>query len=64
MIAAALLGKTVEFGPGAYHKVQALADSWLKGYPVTRIEASLLAASTAWHRPAGERDPGRARSRG
>lgn len=42
MIAAALLGKTVEFGPGAYHKVQALADSWLKGYPVTRIEASLL----------------------
>jgi len=30
MIAAALLGKTVEFSPGgSYHKVEALASSWL-----------------------------------
>lgn len=38
MIAAALLGKTVEFTPSSYHKLDGLATSWLGTLPVTRIE--------------------------
>jgi GT2 family glycosyltransferase/exopolysaccharide biosynthesis predicted pyruvyltransferase EpsI len=39
MIAAALMGKTVEYSLGSYFKVGALADSWLGEFPVTRIDA-------------------------
>ncbi len=39
MIAAALMGKTVEYAPGSYHELDALAESWLRGFPVTRIES-------------------------
>jgi GT2 family glycosyltransferase/exopolysaccharide biosynthesis predicted pyruvyltransferase EpsI len=37
MIAAALLGKRVEFAPSAYHKVQAIADYALSDYPVSAL---------------------------
>ena len=39
MIAAALMGRTVEYAPGSYHELDALAESWLRGFPVTRIES-------------------------
>ncbi len=39
MIAAALMGKTVEYAAGSYHELEALAESWLSGFPVTRIES-------------------------
>jgi GT2 family glycosyltransferase len=38
MIAAALLGKPVEFASCSYHKLDALAASWLRAFPVVRIE--------------------------
>ena len=38
MIAAALLGKTVDYGTSSYHKVPAIADYALKLFPVRRIE--------------------------
>jgi GT2 family glycosyltransferase len=50
MIAAALMGRTVEYAPSAYFKVQALAESWLSNFPVTRIEAP--------RRRVGSADPG------
>lgn len=37
MIAAALLGKRVEFAPCSYHKVEAIADYALSDYPVVPI---------------------------
>jgi glycosyltransferase involved in cell wall biosynthesis/exopolysaccharide biosynthesis predicted pyruvyltransferase EpsI len=37
MIAAAMLGKRVEYGTSAYHKVPAIAEYSLRRYPVTRI---------------------------
>ncbi len=38
MIAAALMGKEVEFAPSSYHKLEALAATSLHGYPVRQIE--------------------------
>jgi exopolysaccharide biosynthesis predicted pyruvyltransferase EpsI len=38
MIAAALLGKTVDYGTSSYHKVPAIADYSLRFFPVRRIE--------------------------
>ena len=38
MIAAALLGKTVDYRTSSYHKVPAIADYALKSFPVRRIE--------------------------
>ncbi len=38
MIAAALLGKPVEFASCSYDKLDALAASWLRAFPVTAIE--------------------------
>jgi exopolysaccharide biosynthesis predicted pyruvyltransferase EpsI len=38
MIAAALLGKVVDYGTSSYHKVPAIADYALKSFPVRRIE--------------------------
>jgi exopolysaccharide biosynthesis predicted pyruvyltransferase EpsI len=38
MIAAALLGKDVEYWTSSYHKVPAIADYALKSFPVRRIE--------------------------
>ena len=38
MIAAALLGKTVDYGTSSYHKVPAIADYALRLFPVRRIE--------------------------
>ena len=38
MIAAALLGKTVDYWTSSYHKVPAIADYSLKSFPVRRIE--------------------------
>jgi GT2 family glycosyltransferase len=38
MIAAALLGKRVEYRPSAYHKLPAIADYALGGFPVVRSE--------------------------
>src|SRR5262245_46362081 len=38
MIAAALLGKTVDYGTSCYHKVPAIADYALRSFPVRRIE--------------------------
>jgi hypothetical protein len=38
MIAAALLGKVVEYGTSSYHKVPSIADYALKSFPVRRIE--------------------------
>ena len=38
MIAAALLGKTVDYCTTSYHKVPAIADYSLKSFPVRRIE--------------------------
>ena len=40
MIAAALMGKRVEFLPSAYHKLPAIAEFALSDYPVTQIERS------------------------
>jgi GT2 family glycosyltransferase/exopolysaccharide biosynthesis predicted pyruvyltransferase EpsI len=37
MIAAALLGKTVEFQSGPYHKLDSLAATWLADYPVRHV---------------------------
>ena len=38
MIAAALLGKTVDYCTSSYHKVPAIADYALRLFPVRRIE--------------------------
>jgi exopolysaccharide biosynthesis predicted pyruvyltransferase EpsI len=38
MIAAAMLGKAVEYCTSSYHKVPAIADYALKSFPVRRIE--------------------------
>jgi exopolysaccharide biosynthesis predicted pyruvyltransferase EpsI len=38
MIAAALLGKAVDFSTSSYHKVPSIADYALKSFPVRRIE--------------------------
>jgi hypothetical protein len=38
MIAAAMMGKRVEYKAGAYHKVPAIAEFALSEFPVTRIE--------------------------
>jgi exopolysaccharide biosynthesis predicted pyruvyltransferase EpsI len=38
MIAAALLGKTVDYGTSSYHKVPSIADYALNSFPVRRIE--------------------------
>jgi exopolysaccharide biosynthesis predicted pyruvyltransferase EpsI len=38
MIAAALLGKTVEYRASSYHKVPAIAEYALKAFPVRRVE--------------------------
>jgi hypothetical protein len=38
MIAAALLGKVVEYSTSSYHKVPAIADYSLASFPVRRIE--------------------------
>ena len=38
MIAAALMGKQVEFAPNSYHKLEALAASWLREFPVRRTD--------------------------
>jgi GT2 family glycosyltransferase/exopolysaccharide biosynthesis predicted pyruvyltransferase EpsI len=40
MIAAALLGKTVEFGVNSYFKVKAIADYALSDFPVTPLPAA------------------------
>ena len=39
MIAAALLGKVVDYWTSSYHKVPSIADYALKSFPVRRIEA-------------------------
>jgi GT2 family glycosyltransferase len=39
MIAAALMGKQVEFAPSSYHKLEAIAASSLGAFPVRRIDA-------------------------
>ena len=38
MIAAALLGKRVDYWTSSYHKVPSIADYALKSFPVRRIE--------------------------
>jgi hypothetical protein len=38
MIAAALLGKVVDYWTSSYHKVPSIADYALKAFPVRRIE--------------------------
>ena len=38
MIAAALLGKVVDYWTSSYHKVPSIADYALKSFPVRRIE--------------------------
>jgi hypothetical protein len=43
MIAAALLGKRVEYRTGSYHKLAEIAEYSLRGYPVVRIEHDLPA---------------------
>jgi GT2 family glycosyltransferase/exopolysaccharide biosynthesis predicted pyruvyltransferase EpsI len=40
MIAAAMLGKRVEFAPGSYHKIAGIAQYALSDYPVTRLPSS------------------------
>jgi exopolysaccharide biosynthesis predicted pyruvyltransferase EpsI len=42
MIAAALLGKVVEYWTSSYHKVPSIADYSLKSFPVRRIEPEKL----------------------
>jgi exopolysaccharide biosynthesis predicted pyruvyltransferase EpsI len=42
MIAAALLGKVVEYWTSSYHKVPSIADYALKSFPVRRIEPEKL----------------------
>jgi GT2 family glycosyltransferase/exopolysaccharide biosynthesis predicted pyruvyltransferase EpsI len=39
LIAAALMGKQVEYAPNGYHKLDALAAGPLRGFPVRRIDA-------------------------
>jgi len=39
MIAAALMGKEVEYAPNTYHKVESVANGWLRPFPVRRIPA-------------------------
>jgi exopolysaccharide biosynthesis predicted pyruvyltransferase EpsI len=41
MIAAAMLGKKVKYRPGSYHKVPAIAEYALKGFPVERMPEEL-----------------------
>jgi GT2 family glycosyltransferase len=41
MIAAAMLGKRVEYRPSSYHKLQAIADYALRGYEVRRLDRPL-----------------------
>ena len=49
MIAAALLGKSVDYWTSSYHKVPAIADYSLKSFPVRRIEPkSLLKSLHEW----------------
>jgi exopolysaccharide biosynthesis predicted pyruvyltransferase EpsI len=40
MIAAALMGKTVQAAPSRYHKIPALAATWLGDFPVEMIPSS------------------------
>jgi len=65
MIAAALLGKPVEFASCSYHKLDALAASWLRAFPVTRIEppreARQLRRAAAPATASGQRPDQRAR---
>jgi GT2 family glycosyltransferase len=46
MIAAALLGKRVEYRPSSYHKLPALAEFGLDGYPVVRLPSPAPAAAS------------------
>jgi GT2 family glycosyltransferase len=39
MIAAAMMGKVVEFAPSSYHKLAAIAGDSLRGFPVRQIAA-------------------------
>lgn len=50
MIAAALMGKEVEFANGSYHKLGALAETWLGDRPVRRVAAP-RERSAARHEP-------------
>jgi len=54
MIAAAMLGKTVEFAPSSYFKVPAIADYALREFPVTPL-ASPDAGNDAGNGRVGER---------
>jgi GT2 family glycosyltransferase len=52
MIAAALMGKEVEAAPCNYHKVQALATTWLRDFPVRMIPAPRAPPATRQFVPA------------
>jgi GT2 family glycosyltransferase len=52
MIAAALLGKQVEFASSSYFKVGAIAESWLGEFPVTQIPSPRAARPARRPRPA------------
>jgi GT2 family glycosyltransferase/exopolysaccharide biosynthesis predicted pyruvyltransferase EpsI len=55
MIAAALMGKQVEFAPSSYHKLESIAAASLTEFPVRRIDAPRVARSTTRNgRPDGE----------
>lgn len=54
MIAAAMLGKTVEFAPSSYHKLDSLAQTWLGAYPVAKMappRTPRRSAGRAWQAP-------------
>jgi GT2 family glycosyltransferase len=59
MIAAALLGKRVEYRPSSYHKLPAIADYALGGYDVRRLDRP-LAVVVAPAQPEGAAAPERA----
>ena len=58
MIAAALLGKRVEYVPNSYHKVQAIAEYSLAGFQVTRLRIP-----AGRHAPTPAYEAGRLRER-
>ena len=47
MIAAALMGKRVQYAPSSYFKVDAIARTWLRDFPVTPIDPGAARAPDA-----------------
>jgi GT2 family glycosyltransferase/exopolysaccharide biosynthesis predicted pyruvyltransferase EpsI len=57
MIAAALMGKQVEFSDGSYHKLDSLATTWLGDRPVRRVAAPRTPAAPGLEPLAGACTP-------